>query len=224
MLRVEGLGGEAGGVGPAGRPGVVEVQRGAVVDEPRGAVPDQQVGVAPRAVDVGRERVEPQDAGRQRAVGRTGPVVPERAGEEVDAEVEPEARGEQVLHLLVGLVLGDRRLEVDEGEAGDGQPQRPGELAHEDLGHEHLEALAGAAELQHVGAEVVGLDDARQRPALLEGGDVARGGDLLARGPPGAGLGWCGRVWGHAAQRPDTRHRARGLSTVSASSAVLSSR
>ncbi|OLP39026.1 hypothetical protein BJM39_01370, partial [Salmonella enterica subsp. enterica serovar Javiana] len=32
----------------------------------------------------------------------------------------------------------------------------------EDLGDEDLESLAGAAELEHVGAQVVGLDDARQ--------------------------------------------------------------
>ena len=52
----------AGSVMPAA-PRVVEVQRGAVVDQPQVAVPDQQVGVAPAAVDVGDERVQPQRPG-----------------------------------------------------------------------------------------------------------------------------------------------------------------
>ena len=175
---VEGLRGEPLRVRRPARPAVVEVERGAVVDEPRVAVPDQEVGVAPRAVDVGGEGVEPQDVGRGVGRGWPRPVVAERAGQEVDAEVEAQAGGEQVLDLLVGLVLGDGRLQVDDGHPRHVEAERPRQLADDDLGDEDLDALPGSAELQHVGAEVVGLDDARQRATLLEGGDVARGGDL----------------------------------------------
>ena len=51
-------------------PRVLQVERGAVVDQPQPAVPEQQVGVLRRAVDVGRERVEPDDLGGQLRVGR----------------------------------------------------------------------------------------------------------------------------------------------------------
>ena len=54
-------------------------------------------------------------------------------------------------------------------------PRRAGQLADDHLGDQHLEALAGAAELADVGAEVVGLDDPGQRAALAQRRDVAGG-------------------------------------------------
>ena len=49
--------------------------------------------------------------GDVRRRSRSVAVVAERAGQEVDAEVEPEAGVEQVLDLLVRLVAGDLRVE-----------------------------------------------------------------------------------------------------------------
>ena len=103
---------------------------------------------------------------------RPGAVVAEGAGQEVDAEVEADARGEQVLHLLVRLVAGDPGVQVDARRSGT-RTEGAGDLADDDLGDQHLGALSGAAELQHVGAVVVGLDDAGQRPALTQWRDVA---------------------------------------------------
>ena len=51
-------------------PGVLEVERRAVVDQPDAAVPEQQVRVLRRAVDVRRQRVEPDDVGGELRVGR----------------------------------------------------------------------------------------------------------------------------------------------------------
>ena len=180
--RVIGLSREPRRVGAAARPAVVEVEGRAMVDEPRVAVPDKEVRVAPRPVDVRGERVQPQDRRGGLGVGRSRTVVPERPRQEVDPEVEPEARGEQVLHLLVRLVLGDRRLEIDDGHPRDVEPEGPGQLADDDLGDQDLETLAGSAELQDVGAEVVGLHDPGQGPALAQGSDVPRRGDLVEHG------------------------------------------
>ena len=64
------------GRGGGGRRGpvVVEDQRGAVVDQPGPAVPQQHVRVAPGAVDVADERVEPQHPAGERGstVERSG--------------------------------------------------------------------------------------------------------------------------------------------------------
>ena len=110
-------------------------------------------------------------------VGGVAGVEAERAGQEVDAEVQPDAGGEQVLDLLVGLVLPDRGVEVDRHQVRGAQAEAPGQLADDHLGDEDLQPLPGAAELADVGAEVVGLDDAGQRAALAQGRDVAGRGD-----------------------------------------------
>ena len=66
--------------------------------------------------------------------------------------------------------LRDRAPEVDRPPGpGHVEAEGAGQLADDDLGDQHLGALSGAAELQHVGAVVVGLDDAGQRPALHAG-------------------------------------------------------
>ena len=72
--------------------------------------------------------------------------------------------------------------------SGVAMPSAPRQLADDDLGHQDPRPLAGAAELADVGAEVVALDDARERPTLPQRYDVpgradapqrAHGADLL---------------------------------------------
>ena len=69
------------------------------------------------------------------------------------------------------------RRHLDHDQLGHRQTDRPGELTGEHLGHERRRSLAGAAELGHVEAVVVGLHQAGQRAALAERLHVARGGD-----------------------------------------------
>ena len=104
---IEGLRGEVGGVGFAAGPGVVEVEGGPMVDRPGGAMPDEEIRVGPCSVDVGGERVEPNDVGCLLGRGGPAPVVAEGAGEEVDAEVAADTGIEQILDLLVRFVLVD---------------------------------------------------------------------------------------------------------------------
>ena len=71
-----------------------------------------------------------------------------------------------------------RGIELDDGELRHREARaRARELAGDDLGDERLAPLARAAELEHVEAVVVRLDDSRQRPALAKRGHVTRRGD-----------------------------------------------
>ena len=106
------------------------------------------------------------------SVGHVG----QRAGQEVDAEVDPRAGRDQLLDLRVGLGRAERRVELDQHQLRHRQPEAAGQLAGHDLGRQRLRPLARAAELQDVEAVVVGLDDGRQRAALAQRGHVARGG------------------------------------------------
>ena len=177
--RVERLRDEACDVRWPARPAVVEPERRAVVDRPGAAVPHEEVGVGPGPVDVRRVRVEPQDGGRVGVRRRPGAVVAEGPGKEVDPEVAARTGGQEVLDLLVGLVPGDRAREVDDRQPGGRDAEASGDLADEHLRDEHLAALAGAGELHDVGAEVVGLDEPGEGPALAQRGDVPDGGDGL---------------------------------------------
>src|SRR6185503_16667550 len=85
---VVGLGGGGLGTGPV----VVPDHRGTVVDEPQLAVPHQQVGVAPGAVDVVDQGVEPDDPARLPRAHLEGEgVEADGAGEEVHPEVRSAA-------------------------------------------------------------------------------------------------------------------------------------
>ncbi len=132
------------------------------------------------AVGVGHEGVEPDDVGREVGIDdvarrRRGRVERQRAGQEVHPEVQPAARADQVVDLLVGLGVAERRVELDADEVGHGQADRACQLAGQPLGDEGTRALAGAAELDDVQAVVVRLDEAGQRAALAQGRHVARG-------------------------------------------------
>ena len=184
----------AGVEGPLGvgrGPVVVEVQRRAVIDEPDVAVPDQEVRVAPGAVDVLHERVEPEHLAGELRLGRPAQrVEAERAGQEVHAEVQALAGPQQVLDLRVGLADGDPGVEPGQHQLGYPQAQAAGELAGDDLGDQGERPLAGAAELHHVGAEVVRLDDGGQRPALAQRGHVPRHRDMFEHAARLPALGW----------------------------------
>src|SRR6187551_1290470 len=73
---------------------MVEVEGSAVVDQPQAPVPPEQVRVLRRAVDVGDQRVEPDGVCGEARLwrGPGGRTEGQRAGEEIDAEVEPTAR------------------------------------------------------------------------------------------------------------------------------------
>jgi len=143
-----------------------------------------------RAVDVRHERVEPHDIGRQRGVDRRIGRRRERqrAGEEVHAEIRSRAGDDELLDLGIGLGVPELGRDLDDDELGHRQPERPRELARQHLRDERALALAGTAELRDVHAEVVGLDEPRQRPALAQGVDVAGGGDGAQRLEHGASL------------------------------------
>lgn len=68
-------------------------------------------------------------------------VVAEGPGQEVDAQVQPHAGGRQVLDLPIGLEAPDIGGKVDGGQVGDAQAQAAAQLADDDLGHEHPQAL-----------------------------------------------------------------------------------
>ncbi len=70
----------------------------------------------------------------------------------------------------LGGILGSRSASASSGVR---RPEPPGQLAADDLRYQRERPLAGAAELEHVGAQVVGLDDRGQAAALAERGEVA---------------------------------------------------
>ena len=94
----------------------------------------------------------------------------------------PGGRDDQVLDLRVRLGGGERRIELDEHELGHRQTEAAGQLPRHDLGGQRLRPLPGAAELAHVQAVVVGLDDRGQRAPFPKGRDVAGGGDRAQHG------------------------------------------
>ena len=143
-------------------------------------MPDEQVRVLRRAVGVRDERVEPDDVGREVGVDhlarrRRGRVERQRAGQEVHPEVQPAALPDQVVDLLVGLGVAERRVDLDPDEVGHGQADRACQLAGQPLRDERARPLPGAAELDDVQPVVVRLDEAGQRAALAQGRHVARG-------------------------------------------------
>ena len=74
--------------------------------------------------------------GGEVGIGRRagGGAERQRAGQEVDAEVQPGARREQILDLGIGLGAAERRVELDERELGHAKPERARQLAGDDLG------------------------------------------------------------------------------------------
>ena len=133
--------------------------------------------------------------------------------QEVHGQVEAGARPEQVLDLLVRLARGDPGVQVGEGELRRPQAERAGKLTRDDLRDQRERPLARAAELEHVGAEVVGLHETRQAAALAQRGQVTgdrdtfkHAGQAIAKspcgvGPAGAGPSHTGSLRGPARWR-----------------------
>ena len=92
----------------------------------------------------------------------------ERAGQEIHPEVGPAARLQQLLNLLVGLGAADHRVDLQTTSPGRAA-RAPRQLSADHLGDQRLGALAGAPELRHVRAEVVGLDDPGSEPPSRSG-------------------------------------------------------
>ena len=82
---------------------------------------------------------------------------------------------------------------------GHRQPERPAQLAGDDLGHQRADALPGAAELHDVEPVVVGLDEPGHRAALPQGRDVSGGDHAAQLGRHGA---HSGSARGGGARRP----------------------
>jgi hypothetical protein len=96
---------------------VVEIERCAVVDHPQPVVPVQQVRVLRRAVDVGHQRVEPDDRrrklGRRRRPGRR--AERQRAREKVDAELartEPDPEIQDLIRASADPLRGSAGLNL----------------------------------------------------------------------------------------------------------------
>ncbi len=160
-------------------PAVLVGQRRAVIDEVKVFTPEQHVRVAPGSVGVAHQRVEPDDPAGQFAgdAGRRRVEV-DGSGQEVDAQIEPSASPEQILNLLVGLAGREAGFQIDRDQIGHQKVAGSGQLRAHHLGDKSLPALAGAAELDHVRAEVVGFHEPGQRPALTQRRHVARRGHL----------------------------------------------
>ena len=66
-------------------------------------------------------RIRPASSG---SIGKGLDVQIQRAGQEVHRQIEPGARAQQVLHLLIRLADRQRRIHVDRGEVGHRQVER----------------------------------------------------------------------------------------------------
>ena len=149
-----------------------------MVDEPRAAMPHEQVRVARRSGRCWSRARRTRRRGRELRVGwRVDPgAVGQRAGQEVEADVEPALRSSRSRISWSGSALAmaasmARRARCP-GPAGPAPADAPGDQ----LCDERLGSLAGARELDHVQPVVVRLHDRGQRAALAQGRHVPRDG------------------------------------------------
>ena len=138
------------------------VQRRAVVDQPqvrRASAAGSGCAACGRRWSPARRARRRRPRARRRAA-RVG-VVGQRAGQEVDAEVD--ARRWRAISSWIsgsGSAAPSAGSSSISTSSGTGRPSAAGQLARHDLRRERLRPLARAAELEHVEAVVVGLDDA----------------------------------------------------------------
>ena len=163
-------------------PVVMHVQRGTMVDQPRLPLPDQQVRVARRAIGIGDERIEPDQRRGKRSVHhvmRRNRIEVERPIQIAQPDVDAATRLQQVLDLRIRLALPEAIRQVDDRQLRHRQFQSARDAMRDDLGNQHLCALAGTAELGDEQAAAVGVDDGGKRAPLTERLDVSCG--LMAR-------------------------------------------
>ena len=101
----------------------------------------------------------------------------ERAGKVVHPEVAPRGALQEILDFESGSATASSGATSTGTSSRHRQPERPGQLAADHLGHQRVQSLAGGPPLDHLGAEVVALHQPRQRPALAQRGDVPDRGD-----------------------------------------------
>jgi hypothetical protein len=85
---------------------------------------------------------------------------------------------------------------VRTGSRSTAQAEAAGQFARDDLGDQRERALAGAAELHHVGAEIVRLDQGGQRPAFAQRSHVPGYRDMVEHAGQGIARGWAHNVDG----------------------------
>lgn len=162
-----------------GLPPIVEIQARTMVNQPDVVVPHQEIRIAPTAIDVADERVEPHQPRREFARDESpSPFDPECAGQEVHAEVQANTCLEKILDFLVGFVLGQLFVQPEAHHVGYPKTHGARQFSGDDLGREHRRPLAGTVKLRYVGAKVIRLDDAGQGTAFAQGRDVANDLDL----------------------------------------------
>ncbi len=152
----------------------MEVERGAMIDQPQLPMPHQHVRIARRAIDVTDVRVEPDDARAEldRRLIDAG-IEHDRSWQVVQREVQAGARFDQGVNFRVRLGPGQVLGHVGEDDVRHRQLEPARELARQQLGNQRPDTLSGAAELQHVHAVVVRLDDRRQGAAFAKRRHVA---------------------------------------------------
>ena len=192
------------------RAAVLAVERRAVVDQPEPAVPEQQVGLLRGAVDVRHERVEPDDVGGELGSSRAGRRrrrAARRGGSRPRGSC-PALAGMQVLDLGSGSARPSAGSTSTTHELRHRETEGPRQLADDDLGDQRRGPWPAPRNFSDVEPVVVGLDEAGQRSALPQRGDVARRGDG-AQGYFGGSWIWSGGPWAGAAAAAAARRPAR---------------
>ena len=165
-------------------PGVLDVERGAVVDEPRAGGARRACS---RCAASGRRwsrarRTRPRRRrARRPAAGRRPGRRRGRPGRKSRPRLMPGDRSSSSWISSSGSAAPKAGSTWTSTSSGTGRPSARRELPGDELGDERLGTLAGAGELEHVHAVVVGLDERRQRPALAERRQVARRDDGAKR-------------------------------------------
>ncbi|MPN44955.1 hypothetical protein SDC9_192522 [bioreactor metagenome] len=137
-------------------------------------MPHQHICVARRAIHIADQGVEPHQARGKVIVHHVHcRVKVDGARQIVQPHVQPVAGANQVLNLGVGLGAGQVAVQVQQHDFRHRQAQRTCHAARDDLGHQRAHALPGAPELEHIGAQVVGLDNRRHGAAFTQRRDIA---------------------------------------------------
>ena len=134
------------------------------------------LGLRQRAVDVADERVEPQHPAGEVGVGAASTAARSASsapGRKSTPRLRPALARSRSCTSSSGSRAAEHRVEVRPTSSGTGRSSARASPAATTSATSTLQALAGAAELHDVGAEVVGLHEPRQRAALAQRRHVA---------------------------------------------------